>query len=149
VSEEVEAFLDDIVPRLKSADTLLHNGDASGRIAMWSRRAPVTLLGAAFTAVEWPEIRNVFDKLGRKFSDCRSFDIEVLAADVSGDLGYIIAIERTTAAIDGNEPIAYALRVSTICRREDGGWKVVHRHGDPYDSGAADVGAKLRADSIE
>jgi ketosteroid isomerase-like protein len=28
-------------------------------------------------------------------------------------------------------PAAYALRVTTIFRRENGEWKVVHRHGDP------------------
>jgi ketosteroid isomerase-like protein len=25
----------------------------------------------------------------------------------------------------------YTLRVTTILRREDGQWRVVHRHGDP------------------
>lgn len=147
MDDEVSDFLEQIVPQLTPADTLLHNGDPRERIAMWSQRSPVTLLGAAFTATEWAEIRTIFETLGQKFSDCRSFDIEVLAADVSGDLGYIVAVERTTAAIDGNEPISYALRVSTICRRENGRWKVVHRHGDPYDAGATGIGEKLRAGS--
>jgi hypothetical protein len=29
------------------------------------------------------------------------------------------------------------LRVTTVFRREDGEWKVVHRHGDPLASQAA------------
>ncbi len=34
---EVEDFLESVLPRLKAADTALHNGDADPRIAMWSR----------------------------------------------------------------------------------------------------------------
>lgn len=144
VRPEVEKFLESVLPRMKTADIALHNGDPTGRVAMWSHRDPVTLFGAAFTATGWDEIRRVFHTLGTKFSDCRSFDIEVLAADVAGDLGYVVAIERTTASVDGNEPAPYALRVSTTFRREDGEWKVAHRHGDPYDEGAGTVAAQLR-----
>jgi hypothetical protein len=32
--------------RLKDAEMALHNGDAAPRFAIWSRRAPVTVLGA-------------------------------------------------------------------------------------------------------
>jgi ketosteroid isomerase-like protein len=34
--------------------------------------------------------------------------------------------------MDGT-PKKYALRVTTIFRREQGEWRIVHRHGDPYD----------------
>jgi ketosteroid isomerase-like protein len=42
-------------------------------------------------------------------------------------------------SINGAEPQPYVLRVTTIFRREDGEWKVVHRHGDALsaDSGQA------------
>ena len=144
MTPDAEAFLESVLPRMKVADVALHNGDPSERQAMWSHRDPVTLFGAAFTATGRDEITRVFQTLGTKFSDCRSFDIEVLAADVAGDLGYVVAIERTTASVDGNEPAPYALRVSTIFRREHGEWKVAHRHGDPYDEGAGTVAAQLR-----
>jgi ketosteroid isomerase-like protein len=149
VNEDVTTFLERVLPRMRSADTALHNGDPSERIAMWSHGQPVTLFGAAFTATGWDEVRSVFDALGEKFSDCGSFEIEVLAADVAGDLGYIVAIERTTAAVDGQEPTSYALRVSTIFRRESGEWNVVHRHGDPYDESAGAIAAQLRTGAIE
>ena len=149
MNEDVKAFLESVLPRMESADTALHNGDPTERIAMWSHSDPVTLFGAALTATGWDEIDGVFDALGSRFSNCSSFDIEVLAADVAGDLGYVVAIERTTASVDENEPAPYALRVSTIFRREHGEWKVVHRHGDPYDESAGSMVAQLRASEGE
>jgi ketosteroid isomerase-like protein len=87
------------------------------------------LFGAATSARGWDEIDPVFDRLEMQLSDCTSFDIDVLAAGVSGDLAYIAAIERTSASING-QPASYALRVTQIFGCEDGEWKVVHRHAD-------------------
>ncbi len=72
-----------------------------------------------------------FDWLASNFSNCESFEYEVLAAGVGGDLAYIAGIEHTTASVGGAAPVAYSLRVTTILRRENGEWKVIHRHGDP------------------
>jgi ketosteroid isomerase-like protein len=44
----------------------------------------------------------------------------------------------------GAQPSAYALRVTTVFRREAGEWKVVHRHGDPYDETAEDLARRIR-----
>lgn len=136
---ELDAFLDSMLPRLEAADTDLHNGDATARAAMWSHNEPVTLFGAAVTTNGWPKISTTFDWLASRFSDCSAFAYEVLAAGVSGELAYIVGIEHTTACIGNEPPAAYALRVTTVFRREAGEWRVVHRHGDPYDSSSADV----------
>jgi ketosteroid isomerase-like protein len=75
----------------------------------------------------------MFEKLATEFSDCRSCEWEVVAADVGQDFAYLLAIERTTASVRGSEPAPYMLRSTTIFRREDGDWKIVHRHADPID----------------
>ena len=136
---EVEAFLDTTMPRLRAADTAFHNGDAAPRAAIWSHNDPVTLFGAALQGSGWPKISAVFDLVASRFSNCTSFEYEVIAAGASGDLAYIVGIEHTTASIAGAAPEPYALRVTTICRREDGEWKVVHRHADPMPDSAATV----------
>jgi ketosteroid isomerase-like protein len=64
-------------------------------------------------------------------------EYEVLAAGSSGDLGYVVAIEHSVAARHGRPPVEFALRVTTVFRREDGACKVVHRHGDGYDESKA------------
>jgi ketosteroid isomerase-like protein len=141
--EDVDAFMTSTMPRLTAADTALHNGDARPRMIMWSHKDPVTLFGAARSGKGWDEIGPLFDWLGTRFSHCTSFEYEVVAAGVSGDLAYIVGIEHTTASIAGSEPRAYALRVTQIFRREDGEWKVVHRHADPHEPTAEKVAATL------
>ncbi len=126
-----EDFLNATLPRLLEADTAIHNGDARLRSAMWSHNDPVTLFGAVKSSVGWMQIGADFEWLQSRFSNCESFDYEVIAADASGDLAYIVGIEHTTASVDGAPPEPYSLRVTTILRREDGDWKVVHRHADP------------------
>jgi ketosteroid isomerase-like protein len=141
---ELEDFLDDVLPRLHHTETSLHNGDAGPRFAMWSHKDPVTLYGAAMAGTGWDQVSAVFRTIAARFSDCESCEWEIVAAGVSTDLAYIVAIERTTCSIGGAPPSPYALRSTTILRREDAEWKVVHRHADPHDDAAAPLLHRLR-----
>lgn len=140
---DLDAFLESMLPRLTAADTALHNGDATPRAALWSHNDPVTLFGAAVTTSGWNKVGTTFDWLASRFSNCASFDYEVLAAGVSGDLAYTVGVEHTTASIGEDPPATYELRVTTIFRREAGEWRIVHRHGDPFDTSAADLVGRL------
>jgi ketosteroid isomerase-like protein len=80
--------------------------------------------------------RRTFEWLGSLFSDCPAYEIEVVAAGASGDLAYLVAFEHTTASVNGAPPASYTLRVTTVFRREDGAWRVAHRHGDSLESRA-------------
>jgi ketosteroid isomerase-like protein len=127
---ETEQFLAATMPRLTEAEIALINGDASQRIAMWSRNEPVTLFGAAATRTGWAEARHTFEQLGSIFSDCTAYEIEIVAAGASGDLAYLVAFEHATASVNGTPTEPFTLRVTTVFRREDGEWRVAHRHGD-------------------
>ena len=136
--DDAEAFLAAVMPVLTEADTAMHNGDAEPRKALWSRTDPVTLFGAAKTTLGADEVIPFFDVLATRFSNCAAFTYEVTAAGVSGDLAYVAGIEHTTASVAGADPLPYTLRVTTIFRREDGAWKIIHRHGDPLPEGEID-----------
>ena len=115
-------------------------------MAMWSRTDPVTLFGAALGGRGWAKIGPIFERLGASFSNCTAYKNEVLAAGASGDLAYTVALEHTTASVNGAPPQPYMLRVTTVFRREDGDWKIVHRHGDPLASeSAAEIVQRLSA----
>ena len=133
---DTERFLAEVMPRIHEAETALHNGDAGPRLAMWSHTDPVTVYGAVFSPIGWAEVAPMFEELASRFSDCRSCTWEVVAADVGEDLAYLLAIERTTASVAGAPPSSYVLRSTTIFRREDGEWRIVHRHADPVDESA-------------
>jgi ketosteroid isomerase-like protein len=129
----LEQFLTEVVPALENEVHALQNGNAAPRKALWSHNEPLSLFGAERTARGWREVEPIFDRLAGSFSDGQSCTYEVVSADLSGDLGYVAAIERSSARTGDNELQQYTLRVTTIFRFEDGQWKVVHRHGDPLD----------------
>jgi ketosteroid isomerase-like protein len=139
----LDEFLGDVLPRLHRTETPIHDGDPAPRKAMWTHHEPVTVFGAAMNARGWNEVDALFDALAARFSTCVSCEWEIVAADVRSDMGYVVAIERTTASVGGAAPTPYALRSTTILRREDGEWKVVHRHGDAYDDAAEAVLPRL------
>ena len=113
---------------LKDAEMAVHNGDASPRRAIWSRNNPVTVLGAWRNASGQAELDALFAHLAESFSDCTSYELELLEAEVFGDVAYTVGFEHTSASVNG-VPSTYTLRATQIYRREDGEWKVAHRHG--------------------
>ena len=126
---DLEAFLDETLARQLPAEEALHNGDPEPRLAMWSTQDPLTLFGAATSVTGSDEVRPFFRVLAPRFSDCRAYRFELVAAGVSGDLAYTAGYEHSTVSIDGVPAAPYTLRVTHL-RREDGEWKIVHRHAD-------------------
>jgi ketosteroid isomerase-like protein len=124
-----DEFLAWVNTALYDAERALHNGDPSPRRALWSRNEPVSVLGAWRNAFGQAAIDELFTGLAKTFSDCTSYEIEVLAYDVVGDLAYTAGLEHTSASVDG-QPRTYTLRVTQVYRREGGEWRVAHRHGD-------------------
>lgn len=122
-------FLAWVRTSLYEAELAIHNGDAGPRRAVWSRSEPVSVLGAWRNAFGQQELDELFTGLAKQFSNCTSYEFELLACDVEGDMAYTAGLEHTSASVDG-EPRSYILRVTQIYRREDGEWRVAHRHGD-------------------
>jgi ketosteroid isomerase-like protein len=127
---DLDDFLNETVDRQVEAETALHNGDPEPRLAMWSAHDPVTLFGAAVSKSGADEVRQFFRFLASQFSDCTDWRFELVAAGVSGDLAYTVGYEHTSVTIEGVPVPPYSLRVTHIYRREDGEWKIVHRHGN-------------------
>jgi ketosteroid isomerase-like protein len=122
-------FLTWVKTALYEAEVALHNGDARSRRAIWSRKEPVSVLGAWRDAHGQAELDELFASLAGSFSDCASYRFELQAYDVVGDMAYTAGLEHATASVDGRSR-SYTLRATQVYRREGGEWKVAHRHGD-------------------
>ncbi len=140
---ELEDFVTTTLARQIKAETAIHNGDVGLRLEMWSTREPVTLFGA------WGPCKKGTDEVtwisrwvASRFSNCTAYRFELVAAGVSGDLAYTVGYEHSSASVDGGPVTSNTLRVTHVYRRENGEWKIVHRHGDhppPDQSPAAEV----------
>ena len=126
---ETDSFLAEMLPLQRVAEQAIHNGDAEPRIALWSREDPVTVFGAKGSASGWAELEPMFRTVASWFSDSAGYEFEVIAAGASGDLAYTIGYEHNQVKVDG-EPRTYTLRATHVYRREDGQWRIVHRHAD-------------------
>ncbi len=124
-----DEFLAWIHGPLYEAELALHNGDPGPRRALWSHNEPVSVLGAWRNANGQREVDELFTLLGNSFSNCTSYVIEVLSSDVISDMAYSAGLEHITASVDG-QPRTFSLRATQVYRRENGEWKVAHRHGD-------------------
>jgi ketosteroid isomerase-like protein len=124
-----DEFLTWVKTALYDAERALHDGQPAPRRALWSRNEPVSVLGAWRNANGQQEIDELFEALAGSFSDCTSFKYELLAYDAVGDMAYTSGFEHTSVSVDG-EPRQYTLRVTQVYRREQGEWRVAHRHGD-------------------
>jgi ketosteroid isomerase-like protein len=127
---DVDDFVAEIHPRMVTELQALHNGDPGPRLAMWSTNDPVTLFGAGMSGRGWEQVSGIFRLIASRWSDCTDQQVELLAAGVSGDLAYTVELEHTSVSVNGVPVEPYTLRVTQVYRREDGEWKVVHRHGD-------------------
>jgi len=103
-------------------------GDAAPRRAVWSRSDPVTVLGAWKNVSGQAELDELFGLLAESFSECTSYELELLEAEVLGDAAYTVGFEHIAASVKGVRQ-TYTLRATQIYRREGGEWKVAHRHG--------------------
>jgi len=112
--------------------TLL-NGDASPWRETLSPRGDVTL-GNPFG----PFVRGVEDVMAAaqaaadRYRDGEIVGFERVGTYLSEDLACVAEVERFRARVGGSDAMAdVALRVTSTFRREDGVWRLVHRHADP------------------
>ncbi|WP_410613640.1 YybH family protein [Amycolatopsis sp. lyj-109] len=140
-------FLAEVLPRQTAAERAMHNGDAGPRGELWSHADPVSLFGAWLPIrTGWADVGAAFERVAAQFSDSLGYRFEVVAAGASGDLAYTIGFEHNTVSVNGT-PTTYTLRATHVYRREDGGWKIVHRHGDrpPDEPGPEETSAEAHS----
>jgi ketosteroid isomerase-like protein len=121
---------DEVVERYHAAIRDFFRGDARPVIQMFSQREDVVLCNPFHPFARGPgEVAETVEQAASHYAD-GEFEPERVAAFATAELGCIVEIERFTATLDGNRGSG-ALRVTTVFRLEDDGWRIAHRHADP------------------
>ena len=128
---ELDDFITNTLARQIKAEEAIHNGNVEPRLEMWTTKEPVTVFGAGVPLKRGSdEVTRASRWVASRFSNCTPYRFELIAAGVSGDLAYTVGFEHATRSMDGGPAESVTLRVTHIYRRENGEWKIVHRHGD-------------------
>jgi ketosteroid isomerase-like protein len=107
-------------------------GDAAPLAALATRTDPASFMppsGAVVTGAA--AVRNAHAEGAKPFRTGSRGRFEIIQSGSSGELGFWTAVHHADMAIAGHDqPVAMALRTTEIFRREDGAWKLAHRHAE-------------------
>jgi ketosteroid isomerase-like protein len=100
---------------------------------VYSHREDVSLANPFGPPVRgWEQAAATIERAASNYKDGEIVGFENVARYVTPELAYIVEVERYKAKVGGGEELApISLRITSIFRREDGVWKIVHRHADP------------------
>jgi ketosteroid isomerase-like protein len=124
--------LDEFVRTCEEAWEVFVTGDAGPAMSLFSHRDDVTLANPWGPAVTgWADVSRTLEAAADRFRDGHLSAFN-LTKFVAPDLACLHEIERGEARIGGRSEVeSFALRVTSVYRREDGAWRIVLRHADP------------------
>jgi ketosteroid isomerase-like protein len=132
--------LDEVIKQYHEA---LSRGDPEPLKRLYSHRGDVVLANPFGPAVRgWDQASQALDYASSRFRDGAVTAFEEMARYASADLVVIHEKEHWQARVGGGEELSRFGRVTSTFRREDGTWKLVHRHADPITT--ADPNGPLR-----
>ena len=106
------------------------NGDAAPLDTMVTTNDPATFFhpkGPRFEGAQ--AVQQRYDADAKSFAKGGSSRLEVLQKSASGDLAFWTGDQEADVVLGGKK-MPMTLRITEIFRLEQGGWKLVHRHGD-------------------
>jgi len=121
--------LNEFVDRCHAAITKQSQGHPEPFLELWSHAGDVTIMAAiggyqvGFDAVR--ELLTAASKTQQK----DGWSAENVATVLDGNLAFTVELEHYAHTVDGEDK-GITLRATQIYRREDGQWRVIHRHGD-------------------
>jgi ketosteroid isomerase-like protein len=127
--------IQDVIYRYHKAVDEFSRGDPLPVKMLFSHWDDVTLANPFGPPVRgWTKASEALDFASSRFKDGEvSFDL--IARYETSELVTLFEIENWKAKVGGRQEVSpFVLRVTSTFRREDGDWKLVHRHADPITS---------------
>jgi ketosteroid isomerase-like protein len=131
--EVAQMDLMEVLEQFQQAANEFARGNPEPVKALWSRSEDVTLANPFGSAMRgWEQVSKALEYASSRFRDGAVTDFRRVSEYASPDLVSILEIEKWQAKVAGREEVTpFELRVSSTFRREEDGWKLVHRHADP------------------
>jgi ketosteroid isomerase-like protein len=128
--------LAEVIGRSHHALDAFMKGDPSPALSLFSRRDDVTLANPfGPPACGWDAVAKMAEHAASHYREGEAVGFERVSGYETPDLAYIVELESYRSKVGGAEEITpLALRVTTVFRREEEGWRIVHRHADPITS---------------
>ena len=117
--------------QMAAATRQFYSGDPAPFKALWSQQDDVTIFGG-WGAYErgWDQVEKRLEWAAGRYRGGNG-TVEALGMGESGDLGYIVYLEKGQVQVEGSDGFRpMVLRVTHIYRREGTAWKIMHRHAD-------------------
>ena len=127
------ATLDATVEEYHRALDVFLRGDPSPLHALYSRSDYATIANPFGPPQRgWTAVEETTARAAAHYADGRAIGFDEVSRCVTAELAYIVELEHYEAKVGGSDTITPVdVRVTTVFRREDDTWKVVHRHADP------------------
>lgn len=114
----------------EEAATSYTKGDAGPVNALTTDQSPATFFGPDGTKIEGSALlKKAFDGGASQFGSNGKSRLEILQQAEGGDIAFWTGIQHAEVDMKG-ELKQMSLRITELFRREEGEWKLVHRHAD-------------------
>lgn len=112
------------------------SGDASPLLGLASQSDPATFFGPSGGHVSGSDaVRSSHEQGAKMFAPGAENRFEILHMAQSGDLAYWVGFQRATTHMKDGSTVPFDLRITELYRREEGEWKLIHRHADTLVAG--------------
>ncbi len=108
-------------------------GDPGPKKKLYSQAEDATLANPLGPPARgWQQVERTLEQAASQLREGESVGFERISDYATPELAYTVEIERYRGKVGSVKEMApNSLRVTTIYRRENGEWKIVHRHADP------------------
>jgi ketosteroid isomerase-like protein len=125
--------LDQVVEQYHLALGEFMRGNYEPAKELFSEREDVTLGNPFGPFVRGlTQVVETMKRAASNYRDGEASGFDAISKYVAPDLACIVEVERLKSKVGGREDVSPVdLRVTSIFRREDGRWRLIHRHADP------------------
>ena len=124
-----DADLEAFVERCHEAITEQSHGHPESFLELWSHAEDVSIMAAiGGYQVGFEQVSELLTAAS-KTQSFETWSADNLATIIGDDLAITVELEHYGRHVDGEEE-KMTLRATQVYRREDGEWRVIHRHGD-------------------